>query len=131
VIVRRLIADLDVPVELVVCPTVREPDGLALSSRNRYLDPDQRREAVALYAALSAGRALVERGERDPARVEAAMAERLRAARGAEPDYARAVAADSLEKPGRLAGPTLLLVAARFGTTRLIDNFLIDVPESV
>jgi pantoate--beta-alanine ligase len=126
-VVRQMVADLNVPVEVRVCPTVREPDGLALSSRNRYLTPEQRRQAVVLSQALEDGRRLIAAGERSVARVEGVMATRIRLAAGAELDYARAVAADTLETPERLTGPTLLLVAARFGPTRLIDNMPIEV----
>jgi pantoate--beta-alanine ligase len=127
-VIQRMVADLNVPVEVRVCPTVREPDGLALSSRNRYLSPDERRSAAVLAQALDDGRRLVESGERSPARVEAVMADRICSAPGAVLDYAQAVAAETLETPERLAGPILLLVAARIGSTRLIDNTPLEVP---
>ncbi|HKI33979.1 MAG TPA: pantoate--beta-alanine ligase [Gemmataceae bacterium] len=129
-IVRQMVADLDVPVEVRVCPTVRAADGLALSSRNAYLDPEQRRGATALHAALELGRSLIEGGERDPERVRGAMAARIGAAPGAVLDYAEVVAADSLRRPDRLRGRVMLAVAVRFGSTRLIDNVLVDVPDT-
>jgi pantoate--beta-alanine ligase len=128
-LVRQMVADLNVPVEVRVCPTVRAPDGLALSSRNAYLDAEQRRHAPALYAALELGRALIEGGECDPARVCAAMAARVASAPGAAVDYAEAVAADSLRPPDRLRGRVMLALAVRFGSTRLIDNVVVDVPS--
>jgi pantoate--beta-alanine ligase len=126
-VVRQMVADLNVPVEVRVCPTVRAADGLALSSRNAYLDADQRRNAVALSAALELGRGLIENGERDPLRVRDAMRAHISATPGARLDYAEVVAADSLRPPARLSGRVMLGVAVRFGATRLIDNVLVDV----
>jgi pantoate--beta-alanine ligase len=127
-LVRQMVDDLNVPVRLRVCPTARAPDGLALSSRNQYLDGEQRRSAPVLYQALREGRALIEHGERDPAVVRRAMAARVAAAPGAALDYAEVVDADSLRPPERLRGQVMLALAVRFGTTRLIDNILVEVP---
>ena len=121
-VVRRMVADLSIPVTIVGCPTVREDDGLAMSSRNTRLSAQQRRAAPALHRALRAGRACVERGERDPARVSAAMTAVLVAEPLVTPDYAVAVDPESLRCPTELSGHVRLLVAARLGTTRLIDN---------
>jgi pantoate--beta-alanine ligase len=121
-IIQQMVRDLDVPVEVVVCPTVREPDGLALSSRNRYLDPDQRRNAVALHAALTAAEDLYRRGVRDPDRLRQALQERIEATPGARLDYAAVLDADSF-RPAASVGPGVLLaLAVKFGDTRLIDN---------
>ncbi|HZT80648.1 MAG TPA: pantoate--beta-alanine ligase [Gemmataceae bacterium] len=127
-IIRQMVRDLDVPVAVAVCPTVREPDGLALSSRNQYLQPGQRRHAAALHAALEEGRRLVEGGERDPEAVRRAMADRIAATPGAVLDYAAVVDADSFLPPDRLRGRVLLALAVRFGATRLIDNLPLDCP---
>jgi pantoate--beta-alanine ligase len=127
VLVRRMVRDLNVPVEVFVGPTVREPDGLALSSRNRYLDPDQRRQAPVLFQALSEARALALAGERDAGRLRRALAERVATAPGAVLDYAAVVSADTLEPLERLRGPVLLALAVRFGTTRLIDNLMLTI----
>lgn len=127
VIVRQLVRDLDVPVRLRVCPTVREPDGLALSSRNQYLDANQRRQAPVLFQALQEAKALVEQGERDPAVVRRAVVRRIADAPDAQLDYVALVNAASLEPLARLEGEILLAVAVRFGTTRLIDNLLLSV----
>jgi pantoate--beta-alanine ligase len=126
-IIRQMVADLNVPLEVRVCPTAREADGLALSSRNVYLDAEQRRNAVALSAALQRGRALVEGGERDGDRVRGAIAERVAAAPGAVLDYAEVVDVESLRPLKRIGGRVMLAVAVRFGRTRLIDNVLIDL----
>lgn len=122
-VVRRLVADLSIPVEIRACPTVREPDGLALSSRNAYLDPDERRRAPGLFEGLREGeRVLREEGNVDS--VEKTMLEVIRA-RGIEPDYATVVRPDDFRDfDGH--GPALLVAAARVGTTRLIDNLLLE-----
>jgi pantoate--beta-alanine ligase len=121
-VVRRMVTDLSLPVEIVACPTVRERDGLALSSRNVRLSGRERMAALALHHALVAGLGTIDSGERDPAVVDAVMAAELSAAGGVEPDYAVAVDAGTLRRPGRLAGQVRLLVAARVGPVRLIDN---------
>jgi pantoate--beta-alanine ligase len=126
-ILQQMVRDLNVLIDLVVGPTVREPDGLALSSRNRYLDADQRQRATALYQALSEAKERIESGERDAEIVRRRLAERITSTPGAVLDYAVVVDAESLRPPTRLAGPTLLAVAVRFGGTRLIDNLPLDV----
>ncbi len=121
-VVRRMVADLSIPVEVVGCPTVREPDGLALSSRNVRLSPPERSAALALHRALRAGRACVERGERDPVRVTAAMTAVLVAEPLVTPDYAVVVDPETLRCPAEVHGEVRLLVAAKVGAVRLIDN---------
>jgi len=121
-VVRRLVEELALPVEVIGCPTVREPDGLAASSRNAYLGPAERRAAPVLHRALGAGAALVEAGAVDPAEV-AAVVEALVAE---EPlvrlDYVAVVDALTLQGFGKLGGEIRILLAARLGGTRLIDN---------
>jgi pantoate--beta-alanine ligase len=121
-VVRRMVTDLSMPVEIVACTTVREPDGLALSSRNVRLSPRERSAALALPRALRAGRALVERGERDPGRVGAAMTAVLVAEPLVTPDYAVVVDPETLQCGREVRGRVRLLVAARIGPVRLIDN---------
>jgi pantoate--beta-alanine ligase len=121
-VVRRMVFDLSIPVTIVGCPTVREADGLALSSRNARLSDDQRHAALALHRALAAGRARVERGERDPVRVTAVMTAVLVAEPLVTPDYAVVVDPDTLRCPSEVSGEVRLLVAARVGSVRLIDN---------
>jgi pantoate--beta-alanine ligase len=125
-IIQQMVRDLDVPVEIRVGTTVREQDGLALSSRNQYLDPDQRRAASGLPQALEAARALVAAGERDATIIQSAMANRIATAPGAALDYAAVVDATTLQAVQTLQGPTLLALAVRFGTTRLIDNITVE-----
>jgi pantoate--beta-alanine ligase len=127
-VVRRMVADLSIPVEIVGCPTVRELDGLALSSRNARLSPSERRAASALHRALQAGRVRVEEGEGDPVRVRAAMTAVLVAEPLVTPDYAAVVDPDTLRAPTEIAGAVRLLVAARVGPVRLIDNEGVVVP---
>jgi pantoate--beta-alanine ligase len=126
-VIQQLVRDLNVPVEVRVGPTVREPDGLALSSRNGYLDAEQRRHATALYRALCEVRALVERGERDASILRQVLVDRITATPGAVLDYAAVVNADTLEPTARLEGPTLVALAVKFGTTRLIDNLIVSL----
>jgi pantoate--beta-alanine ligase len=129
-IIQQMVRDLDLPVRLRVCPIVREPDGLALSSRNRYLDPDQRQHARVLSQALAEARARIEAGERDAAELRRFLAERVAATPGAVLDYAAVVDARTLRPVDRLDGETLLALAVKFGATRLIDNELVTVPFS-
>jgi pantoate--beta-alanine ligase len=130
-IIRQMVADLNVPVAVRVCPTVREPDGLARSSRNQYLDANQRSSAVVLYQALEEGRRLIEAGERSAAAVREAMTARVAQAPDAILDYAEVADAATLQPAERLRGEVMLAVAVRFGTTRLIDNVLVKVPQFV
>jgi pantoate--beta-alanine ligase len=129
IVIRRLVRDLDMPVAIEVCPTVRETDGLALSSRNVHLSPADRARAVALHRALSAARDAVSAGERDPrAARAAALAELARA--DIEPDYVEVVSADTLAPVSWIDGDVLAILAARVGDTRLIDNQPIQVTGS-
>jgi len=121
-VVRRATADLSIPVEVVGCPTVREADGLAMSSRNVYLTAEERAAAPVLHRALEAGVAAIEAGERDPAVVRAILAGPIEAEPLAELDYAEVVDAATFAVPDPLVGTLRLLVAARFGGARLIDN---------
>ena len=124
-VVRRMVADLAFPNEVVACPTVREPDGLAVSSRNAYLSAAERERATALHRALSAGRAAFQAGQRDPGAVEAAARDLLEDAPGVEADYVALVEAASFE-PAKQAEPgQVLATAARVGRTRLIDNVIL------
>ncbi len=121
-IIQQMVHDLNVPVRIQVCSIVREPDGLALSSRNQYLSPEDRKKATVLYRALQEARRLIEGGERDPAVVRRALAAPIEATPGAALDYAEVVDAETLRPRERLEGAILLAVAVRFGNTRLIDN---------
>ena len=128
-VIRRMAADLSFPVEVVGCAIVREPDGLAMSSRNVYLSADERAAAPVLHRALRSGVAAVLAGERDPATVRDLVAEIIAAEPLAELDYAEVVDAATLARPDRLSGEIRLLTAARFGRPRLLDNLGLLVPE--
>jgi pantoate--beta-alanine ligase len=129
-IIQQMVRDLNVPAEVRVCPIVREADGLALSSRNGYLEAEERRGATVLYRALTEARRRIEAGERDAAVVRQVMAEQIASVGGAVLDYAAVVDADTLQAPVQIVAgrPVLLAVAVRFGSTRLIDNLLIHLP---
>lgn len=121
-VIRRMVADLSAPIEVVGCPIIREPDGLAMSSRNVYLSPEDRAAAVVLRRALDAGLEVVTAGHADPEVVTAAMTDVVAAEARATLDYAAAVDPDTLEVPDRLGPEARLLIAAELGRTRLIDN---------
>jgi pantoate--beta-alanine ligase len=123
-VVRRLVRDLDIPVRIAVVPTVREADGLAMSSRNVHLRPAERERAVALSRALSAARAAADAGEREAVGLRAA-AEAVLRDHDLEPEYVAVVDPDSFQPVDRVDGHVLVAVAARVGATRLIDNSLI------
>ncbi|GAA4489369.1 pantoate--beta-alanine ligase [Microbacterium panaciterrae] len=125
-VVRRLVRDLNLDVRIQAVPTVREPDGVAMSSRNVYLDPAARQQATALNRALEAAAEVVEHGERNAATIEDA-ARAILADAGIVPEYLELRTADDLQPITVLAGDALLAVAARVGSARLIDNRLLRV----
>lgn len=125
-ILQQMAGDLNLDTQIIVCPIVREADGLAFSSRNAYLRGDDRRAATALYRSLDAVRREVSAGERDPARLLAALRSVLAAERSVSVDYAEIVDADTFDSVLSLRKTCYVLVAARVGGTRLIDNALIE-----
>lgn len=127
-VVRRMVEDLSLPIEVVGCPTVREDDGLARSSRNVYLGPEERAAAPVLRRALLAGAAAIEAGQRDPAVVEAVMADLVATEPLVQLDYTAAVDATTLARVDPLEGDVRLLIAARVGRPRLLDNLGVTVP---
>ena len=123
-VVKKLVEDLNVPMEICVCPTVREPDGLAMSSRNRYLNPTQRQQALVLYESLQLANEMVERGERDVAVIRDAMRMQFTAAQ-VEPQYIEFVTDGTVDGVDQILGPTVVTLAAQVGPARLIDNLLV------
>lgn len=128
VIIRRMVRDLDFGVEIVVCPTIRQQDGLAMSSRNLYLDEEQRKAATALYRCLSRASESIKAGERSPGRIKELMTEVL----AAEPliteiEYSSVYDPETLDEVSRIEGESLLAVAVRLTNTRLIDNMPVNV----
>jgi len=125
-VIRRMTTDLNFPIEIVVCPIVREPDGLAMSSRNIYLDPDQRKAATVLFRALTAARAAYDGGERDAGNLRNTM----KATVGSEPlaqlQYVSCADYTTLHELDKVTGKTLLSMAVFLGKTRLIDNLVLE-----
>jgi len=127
-VIKRLVADLNFDLEVLTVPTVREPDGLAMSSRNVYLSPAERQAATVLYSSLLKARNAILAGERDPRRIENLLAEAINAEPLARLEYAEVYGLPWLAELTRLEGEVLLAVAARVGRARLIDNMVVVVP---
>lgn len=125
-IIRRMVRDLNFPVEIVVGPIVREPDGLAMSSRNTYLSPEERKLSLVLYRALTEVKRRFDQGERDAARLVEAGKQVLAREPGVRPDYLEIVDPDMLDPISEVRSETLVAVAAFVGGTRLIDNVLLS-----
>jgi len=125
VVVRKMAADLDVPVRIAVLPTVREADGLAMSSRNKYLDAGERRQAACLHEALELCRTRLDEGERSAEKLKAAMRERIDREPSARIDYVEIVKPDTLEPADSPEPGDVVLIAVHVGRTRLIDNAIL------
>jgi pantoate--beta-alanine ligase len=128
VVIRRMVADLNFPVEIKVMPTVREPDGLAMSSRNKYLGPEDRRNALCLWRALTRAREMADAGERRADVVLAEMKRIVQGTPGTKIDYISAVDPEMLEPAATLGRRTLFALAVRVGPARLIDNIILELP---
>ncbi|MCQ3936993.1 MAG: pantoate--beta-alanine ligase [Chloroflexi bacterium] len=124
-VIRRMAVDLNFPLEVIICPTVREADGLAMSSRNKYLNEAERKAAAALFRALSAAKELYEAGERDAEKLRGRMKEVLASEPLAQMQYVSCADYDTLEELDTVKGKTLLSMAVFVGKTRLIDNFVL------
>src|SRR5450631_291392 len=124
-IIRRMVRDLNLPVDIVVCPIVRETDGLAMSSRNAYLDPEQRKQALVLHRSLQRVQALATAGEHNASRLLAAGREEFAREKSVRLDYFEIVDPETLDPVEEVSRGTLVAVAAYVGNTRLIDNFLL------
>jgi pantoate--beta-alanine ligase len=124
-VIRRMVEDLNLPVEIVICPIVREPDGLAMSSRNLYLDPQQRQQALVLHRALERVQQMAERGQLDAAKLAAAGRQEFASEPGVRLDYFEVVDPDTLDSLSDASGGALVAVAAYVGSTRLIDNMVL------
>lgn len=127
-IIRRMVRDLNLPVEIMVGPIVREPDGLAMSSRNAYLDPEHRKQALALYRSLMEIKRLIDAGERDTAKLVAVGRSGLASEAKVRLDYFEIVDPESLDPISDISRGALIAVAAFVGPTRLIDNLLLGKP---
>lgn len=124
-VIRRMSVDLNFPLEVIVCPTVREADGLAMSSRNKYLNESERKAAVVLFHSLSAAKELYEAGERDGEKLRGKMKEALASEPLAQVQYVSCADYDSLDELDTVRGKCLLSMAVFLGKTRLIDNFVL------
>ncbi len=126
-VILQMVRDLAVPVEIIILPIIREPDGVAMSSRNSYLDPDQRREAAVLYESLQWARKTIDNGERSADTIVRGIRERIEAGTSARVDYVSAVDFETLREISVLRGTVLIALAVFFGTTRLIDNVIVRI----
>lgn len=125
VVIQKMVQDLNMDVEVIICPTVREADGLAISSRNRYLNMEERNQATVLYQALMAAKKLWLNGENDPIKIKKRMAEIISNKPLAQIEYISIVDTASLQKTAPISGPVMIALAVKFGATRLIDNIII------
>jgi len=128
-VIQRMVRDLNLPIEIVPCETVREPDGLAMSSRNVYLNPDERRAAAVLYRALCAGRDAILAGERDAKKVQVLVEQVIATEPLLKTEYVDVADAETLEPLTDLRDEVVISLAARVGAARLIDNVTVTVPD--
>jgi pantoate--beta-alanine ligase len=124
-VIKKMVKDLNMNLEVVACPTMREPDGLALSSRNTYLSPEQRQAAPVLYRALLLAKELAEQGEQDAGVLRRKMTELIQQEPLADIDYISVADNETLKEIHRLKSPALVSMAVKFGKTRLIDNIVL------
>jgi pantoate--beta-alanine ligase len=127
IIIERMIKDLNFPLKIKVLPTVREKDGLAMSSRNKYLSPRERKEALVLSASLGKARSLLKKGERNPTRLKRAIARMINSKKTAKLEYIEIVDTNDLKPLKEIKGKVLIAIACRFGKARLIDNIMVNV----
>ncbi|HEW78917.1 MAG TPA: pantoate--beta-alanine ligase [Phycisphaerales bacterium] len=129
IIIKRMVADLNMPLDIVICPTVRRPDGLAVSSRNKYLTAEQKKDAALVYKSLQKCREMVDVGITDSRTIITEMRKILSRASSIEIEYISIVDAEMLQEVEYIAGRILIAVAVRIGSTRLIDNILVDLSK--
>jgi pantoate--beta-alanine ligase len=128
IVIKRMVADLNMPLEIVVCPTVRQEDGLALSSRNDYLSEQERNDATCIYRSLQKAKELIEAGVKDTTQILAAMRAIIEQVPSMRIEYVSIVDSQSLQNVEQITGDVLVAVAAGIGQARLIDNILVDSP---
>jgi pantoate--beta-alanine ligase len=126
IVIKRMVADLNMPLEIVVCPTVREPNGLAVSSRNQYLTAQQKKDAANIYKSLQTCRRLIDAGTTETRQIITEMQKILQQIPAGQIEYISIVDADTLESIDKIAGKILAALAVKIGPARLIDNILID-----
>jgi pantoate--beta-alanine ligase len=126
IVIKRMVADLNMPLEIIVCPTVREPNGLAVSSRNQYLSKQQKEDAANIYKSLQKCREMIETGTTDSQKIIAEMQRILQQIPSGQIEYVSIVDAETLQSIEKIAGEVLAAVAVKVGPARLIDNILVD-----
>ncbi len=129
IVIKRMVADLNMPLEIVICPTVREANGLAISSRNQYLSDQQKKDACLIYKSLQKCQKMIDSGTKDTKKIISQMQKILQQAPSIKIEYISVVNADTLRSIDQISGQVLAAVAAKIGSTRLIDNILIDTGE--
>jgi len=129
IVIKRMVADLNMPLEIVVCPTIRQPDGLAVSSRNKYLTEQQKKDATLIYKSLQKCQQMIESGVKNAQQIIAQMRRILQQVPSIKIEYISIVDAETLQTVDQLSGKILAAVAVRIGPARLIDNILLDVPK--
>ena len=129
VVIKRMVTDLNMPVEIVVCPTVREGSGLAVSSRNKYLTEEQKEDATLIYKSLQQCREMIDAGTTDTGQITAEMRKILSQAASIQVEYVSIVDAESLQELDKIIGEVLAAVAVRIGPARLIDNIVVDIRQ--
>ena len=126
IVIKRMVADLNMPLEIVICPTIREPDGLAVSSRNQYLNPEQRKDATYVYKSLQKCQEMIDAGVTDTQKILTEMRRVLQQVPSIEIEYVSIVDVGALQDIDKIAGKILAAVAVNIGPARLIDNILVD-----
>ncbi|MCH8120507.1 MAG: pantoate--beta-alanine ligase [Planctomycetes bacterium] len=129
IVIRRMVADLNMPLEIVICPTVREPNGLAISSRNKYLTEQQKKDAANIYKSLQKCRQMIDAGVKETTEIITEMRKILQQVPSIEIEYISIVDAETLRNIDRIAGKALAAVAVKIGPAKLIDNILVDVSK--
>jgi len=129
IVIKRMVADLNMPLEIVVCATVREPDGLAVSSRNKYLTDQQRKDATLIYKSLQRCQEMVDGGVTNPTKIVAEMRRVLEQIQAAKIEYVSIVDGETLQSVEKIASKVLAAVAVQIGPARLIDNIILDTPN--
>jgi len=129
IVIKRMVADLNMPLEIVICPTVREPNGLAVSSRNKYLTEQQKKDAANIYKSLQKCRQMIDAGVKETTEIIAEMRKILQQVPSIEIEYISIVDAETLRNIDQIAGKVLAAVAIKIGPARLIDNILVDTAE--
>jgi pantoate--beta-alanine ligase len=129
IVIKRMVADLNIPVDIVVCPTVREEGGLAVSSRNKYLTEEQKKDATLIYKSLQKCRRMIKAGTTDTETIIAEMRKILSQASSIQIEYVSIVDAENLQKLDKIIGKVLAAVAVRIGPARLIDNIVVDIRQ--